>query len=94
MERRIQKAKRTGNIFRPLNKILLPIFYVENSGYQVAMIFRILRGRGEGGNGGKKGKGCHGTYVRYPWTKPKGHRIKGGRWGLLGWGEVVAGKWR
>ena len=43
---------------------------------------------GEGGNGGKKGKGHQGTCIKNPWTKPKWVRIEDGAW------KVVAGKWR
>ena len=28
------------------------------------------------------------------WKKPKGDRMEGGRWGWVGWGGVVRGKWR
>ena len=38
---------------------------------------------------GKKGKGLQGACIKDPWTKPKGGRIEGGRWG-----KVVAGKRR
>ena len=48
----------------------------------------MTRGEGEGDNGGKKGKCCQGTCIKYPWTKPKGGRIEGGR------AKVEAGKWR
>ena len=34
------------------------------------------------------------TCIKDPWTKPKGGRIEGGRWGWVGWEKVVAGKWR
>ena len=39
--------------------------------------------RGEVGrdNGGKGEKGCQGTCIKDPWTKPKGSRVEGGRWG-------------
>ena len=40
-----------------------------------------------GDNGKKRGKGCQGTCVKEPWTKPKGGRIDDGRWGWLGWDE-------
>ena len=43
---------------------------------------------------GKKGKGHQETCIKDPWTKPKGGRIEGGRWGWLGWRGVVWGKWR
>ena len=46
------------------------------------------------GNGGKKGKGHRGIYMKGPWTKPKGRRIEGGRWGWVLRGKVMAGKWR
>ena len=45
-------------------------------------------------DGGKKGKGCQGTWVKDPWTKPKGGRIEGGRCGWVEQGKVVARKWR
>ena len=44
-------------------------------------------GRWEGG-------GFTGTSIKDTWTKPKGGRIEGGRWGWLGWREVVGGKSR
>ena len=41
--------------------------------------------------GRKKGVGngeqFSGTYIKDPWTKPKGVRIEDGKWGWLGWGE-------
>ena len=43
---------------------------------------------------GEKGKGHQGTWVKDPWTKPKVGGIEGGRWGWVGQGRVVAGKWR
>ena len=45
---------------------------------------------------GKKRKGHQGTCIKDPdpWTKPKGDRIEGGRWGWVGRGKVVVGKWR
>ena len=43
---------------------------------------------------GGKGEGFSGTCIKQPWTKPKGGRIKGGKWGWLGWGGMVAGKQR
>ena len=39
-----------------------------------------------GENGGKKGEGFSGTSIKDTWTKAKGGRIEGGRWGWLGWG--------
>ena len=33
------------------------------------------------------GEGLSGTCIKDTWTKPKGARIKGGRWGWLGLGE-------
>ena len=44
-----------------------------------------------GDNGRKKGKGHQGTCIKDPWTKPKGGRIEGGRWGWVGLGRVVGG---
>ena len=41
-----------------------------------------------------KGKPLQGTCIKDPWTKPKGGKIEGGRWGWVGWGQVVTGKWR
>ena len=32
--------------------------------------------------------------MKDPWTKPKGGRTEGGRWGWVGWGKVVVGKRR
>ena len=41
---------------------------------------------------GGMGKGCQGTCIKDTWTKPKGDRIEGGRWGWLGLGlEGVVG---
>ena len=37
-----------------------------------------------GGDNGGKGKGHQGTCIKDPWTKPKGNKIEGGRWGWLG----------
>ena len=47
-----------------------------------------------GGDNGSKGEGFSGTYIKDTWTKPKRGRIKGGKWGWLGSGGVVGGKWR
>ena len=38
-------------------------------------------------NGGEKGEGFSGRCIKDTWTKPKGGRIKGGKWGWLGWRE-------
>ena len=54
----------------------------------------VTRGEGERGNMGKKGKGHQGTCMKDPWTKPKGGRIEGRRWGWVGQGDVVVEKWR
>ena len=32
--------------------------------------------------------------IKDTWTKPKGIRISGGKWGWLGLGEWWGGKWR
>ena len=43
-----------------------------------------------GDNGGKKGKGHQGIYIRDTWTKPKGVGLRvGGRdeWGRGNWGR-------
>ena len=37
--------------------------------------------KGRRGITGKKGKGRQGTCAKDPWTKPKGERIEGRRWG-------------
>ena len=39
-------------------------------------------------------KALPGTCIKDPWTKPKRGRIESGRWGWVGWGKVVVGKWR
>ena len=36
---------------------------------------------------GGKGKGFSGTCIKDTWTKSKGGRIEGGRWGWQGWGD-------
>ena len=36
---------------------------------------------------GKKRKRFSGISIKDTWTKPKKVRMKGGRWGWLGWGE-------
>ena len=41
-----------------------------------------------GDNGGETGKGCQGTCINDPLTKPKWGRMEGGRWGWLGWRGV------
>ena len=43
---------------------------------------------------GRKQEGFSGTCIKDTWTKPKRSRIKGGKWGLLGWRGAVGGKWR
>ena len=40
----------------------------------------------------KRGEGFSGTCIKDTWTKPKGGRIKGGKWGWLWWGGVVVGE--
>ena len=47
---------------------------------------------GRGDSGGKKGKDSQRTCIKDTWTKPKGGRTEGGRWGWVGHGKVVAGK--
>ena len=47
------------------------------------------------GNIGKlclKGEGFSGTSIKDTWTKPKGDRIKGGKWRWLGWGGSSGGE--
>ena len=45
------------------------------------------RGEVGGDKGRKRGKSCQGTCIKDTWTKPKGGRIEGGRWGCMGVGE-------
>ena len=33
---------------------------------------------------GGKGEGLSGTCIKDTWTKPKGDRVRGGKWGWLG----------
>ena len=47
----------------------------------------VTRGEVEGDNWGQKGEGLLGTCIKDPWTKPKGCRIKGRKWGWRYWGE-------
>ena len=49
-----------------------------------------------GDNRGKKGKSRQGTCIKDIWTKSKGVRIEGRRWGLGvgGEGKMVVGKYR
>ena len=49
----------------------------------------VTRGKGEGDNRGKKGKGHQGTCIKDPGTKTMGERIECGRQGLVGWGRVM-----
>ena len=46
-------------------------------------------GGDNGSDRGKMGKGHGGTCVKDPWTKPKGGRSDGDRWGVWGRGNVV-----
>ena len=43
--------------------------------------------------GERRGRVVGGTGIKDPWRKSKGVRIQGGRWGWVGQGKVVAGKW-
>ena len=43
---------------------------------------------------GVRREGFSETTIKDSWTKPSGGGIKGGRWGWLGWGEVVGGEGR
>ena len=54
----------------------------------------VTRGEVGGDNRRKKGKGLSGMCIKDTETKPRGDRIEGGKWGWLGWGAVVEGKWR
>ena len=44
--------------------------------------------------GEKQGRVHWGTCIKDTWTKPKGSRFKGGRWGWVGQGAMVGWKWR
>ena len=52
----------------------------------------VTRGVGGGGEEMKKAKGSQGTHIKDPWTKTMGG-IECGRWGWVGWGRVMGGKW-
>ena len=41
-----------------------------------------------GGDNGGQGEGFSGTSIKDTWTKPKGDRIKGGKWGQVGCGGL------
>ena len=41
-----------------------------------------------------KGKGGKWTWMRDPWTEPRGVGIEGGTWAWVGQEKVVVGKWR
>ena len=43
---------------------------------------------------GKEGEGLLRNMYKGPIHKAKGGKIEGGRWGWVGQGKVVAGKWR
>ena len=43
---------------------------------------------------GKIGKGHQRICIKDTWTKPKGSKIEGGRWGWAVWWGVVGEKWR
>ena len=43
---------------------------------------------------GEKGEGFSGISIKDTRTKPRRDGMRGGRWGWLGWGAVVEGKWR
>ena len=45
-------------------------------------------GKGKGG-----GAGFSGTCIKDTWTKRKGCRVKGGRWGLLEVRDVIEARW-
>ena len=40
----------------------------------------VTRGDVGRNNGGKRGKGCQGTFLKDTWRKPKGEKTEGGRW--------------
>ena len=54
----------------------------------------VTRGARGWDNGGKRGEGFSGISIKDTWTKPKRGRIKGGKWGWLGWGEWWGVQWR
>ena len=43
---------------------------------------------------GERREGSLRNMCKEPMDKPKGVRIEGGRWGSVGQGKVVVGKWR
>ena len=47
----------------------------------------VTREEEEGGYWGKEWEGSSRTCIKDPWTKPKGCRIKGRKWGGRDWGE-------
>ena len=50
----------------------------------------VNRGEGKRDNQGNQGKVHQGTCIKDTWTKPKGCRVKGGRWEWVGrkwWGK-------
>ena len=64
-----------------------------NSHQQCTRQLTVTRWEGKGeGITGKKGKGHQGTCIKDTWTKPKGSRFEGGRWGSVGRGQGVWGE--
>ena len=53
----------------------------------------VTRGEVGGDKGGTEGRGFRNMYKGHM-DNTKGGRIEGERWGWLGWGEVMWGKWR
>ena len=43
---------------------------------------------------GRREEGFSGTTIKDTWITSRVGRIRGGRWGWLGWGGVVGGKCR
>ena len=59
-------------------------------GIEIKKKLTVAPGEAGGDNGGE-GEGFSGTCIKDTWTKPKGVRIKGGKWGWVGW-EGMAGR--
>ena len=52
----------------------------------------VTRGKGEGDNRGKKGKGHQGTCIKDPGTRTMGWVLTRGAGGWVAWGRATGGK--
>ena len=50
---------------------------------------KVTRGEVGGDNEGERGKGHQGRCIKDTWTKPKGGRIEGGRWGSVSYTHLT-----